>query len=150
MEVSLISKKDNNSIVNMFINFIIVMTISFVIIYTITTFVGIGLLTLIGFEYDSIKSVFVFFFIFILLNIPLDFISTSILDFIHFKVHISKLPYKLLEFLVESILVLIILSISDAIMNSIFIPFKTKILFSLLLYIFTSSVDFLFLKDKDS
>lgn len=149
MEVSSISKKNKNSITSMILTFFLIVLILFAFIYFIMTFIGVGLLTLIGFEYKSIGSVFLFFFIFVCLNIPLDFVSTSILDFIHFKCHVPESFYKLLEFFIEFILVLIVLLLVDTVMRSIYIPFKTKVLFSILLYLFTSSIDFLFLKDKD-
>ena len=133
----------------MLITLIIVMAISFGVIYAVTTFVGVGLMTLIGFEYTSNSAVFLFFFIFVCLTIPLDFVSTSILDFVHYKGRIPESLYKLLEFSVEFILVLIALLIVDTLMTSISIPFKTKILFSILLYVFTSSFDYLFLKEKN-
>ena len=133
----------------MLITLIIVMAISFGVIYAVTTFVGVGLMTLIGFEYTSNSAVFLFFFIFVCLTIPLDFVSTSILDFVHYKGRIPESLYKLLEFSVEFILVLIALLIVDTLMTSISIPFKTKILFSILLYVFTSSIDYLFLKEKN-
>lgn len=133
----------------MLITLIIVMAISFGVIYTVTTFVGIGLMILIGFEYNSISAVFLFFFVFVCFTIPLDFITTSILDFVHFKVRIPEYCYKILEFLVEFILVSLGLFAVDGVMKSIFIPFRTKILFSVLLYVFTSSIEYLFLKDKN-
>lgn len=133
----------------MILALIIVMTVFFGIIYAVTTFVGVGLMTLIGFEYSSNSAVFLFFFIFVCFTIPLDFISTSILDFIRYKGCIPEYLYKLLEFCVEFVLVLIGLLIVDTVMSSISIPFKTKVLFSILLYIFTSSVDYMFLKEKD-
>ena len=133
----------------MLITLIIVMAISFGIIYAVTTFVGIGLMTLIGFEYNSIPAVILFFFIFVCFTIPLDFICTSILDFVHFKGRIHESFYKILEFLVEFILVLLGLLVVDSIMKSISIPFRTKVLFSVLLYVFTSSVEYLFLKEKN-
>ncbi len=147
--MSSISKKDKNSIINMIITFSLVIIVSFAFIYFIMTFIGVGLLTLIGFEYNSIESVFLFFLIFVCLNIPLDFVSTPILDFIHYKGFVPESLYKFLEFFIEFILVLIILLFVDTIMKSIYIPFKTKVLFSILLYLFTSPIDFLFLKDKD-
>lgn len=147
--VSSISKKNKNSAFAMLITLIIVMAISFGVIYAVTTFVGIGLMTLIGFEYNSIPAVFLFFFIFVCFTIPLDFISTSILDFVHFKGRIPESFYKVLEFLVEFVLVLLGLLVVDSIMKSISIPFRTKVLFSVLLYVFTSSIEYMFLKDKN-
>lgn len=132
----------------MLLALIIVMAISFGIIYAVTTFVGVGLMTLIGFEYSSNSAVFLFFFIFVCFTIPLDFISTSVLDFVRYKGRIPEHLYKLLEFCVEFILVLIGLLIVDTVMSSISIPFKTKVLFSILLYVFTSSVDYMFSKEK--
>lgn len=133
----------------MLITLIIIMAIFFGIIYAVTTFVGVGLMTLIGFEYTSNSAVYLFFFIFVCLTIPLDFVSTSILDFVHYKGRIPESLYKILEFSVEFILVLLSLLIVDTLMTSISIPFKTKILFSILLYVFTSSIDYLFLKEKN-
>ena len=147
--MSSISKKGKNSIFAMLITLIIVMTISFGIIYAVTTFVGIGLMTLIGFEYYSIPAVFLFFFIFVCFTIPLDFISTSILDFVRFKGRIPESFYKVLEFFVEVVLVLLGLLVVDSIMKSISIPFRTKILFSVLLYVFTSSIEYMFSKDNN-
>lgn len=147
--MSSISKKGKNSIFAMLITLIIVMAISFGIIYAVTTFVGIGLMTLIGFEYNSIPAVFLFFFIFVWFTIPLDFISTSILDFVRFKGRIPESFYKVLEFFVEVVLVLLGLLVVDSIMKSISIPFRTKILFSVLLYVFTSSIEYMFSKDKN-
>lgn len=147
--MSSISKKGKNSIFAMLITLIIVMAISFGIIYAVTTFVGIGLMTLIGFEYNSIPAVFLFFFIFVCFTILLDFISTSILDFVRFKGRIPESFYKVLEFFVEVVLVLLGLLVVDSIMKSISIPFRTKILFSVLLYVFTSSIEYMFSKDNN-
>ena len=132
-----------------FIVFLIVFALFFAAMYVLTTFVGLGLMTLLGFEYQSISAVFLFFFIFVCLTLPVDFIITPVLDYLKFKKKLPYIIYKGVEFFLSFILVFIALVILDHYMRVISIPIRTKVLFSILLYLFDISSDTILRKSSD-
>ncbi|WP_243446352.1 YrvL family regulatory protein [Romboutsia weinsteinii] len=113
------------------------------IAFCIFTVVGIGFLSFLGFEYDSVKSVLFFFLVYFCVNTPVDFVCTFFLDIAKY---VSRLPhplYKLLESLLDISITFITINVIDYFMSSICIPYTTGILFSILSYMLSQCSDFL-------
>lgn len=116
--------------------------IFFAISFLIFTIVGIGFLSFLGFEYNSVSSVILFFAIYFLIGSPIDFLCTSFLDVFRY---VNRLPYKVyrvFEALLDILLTLITMDLIDRFMSSINIPSHTEVLFALLSYLLSQCVDF--------
>lgn len=126
-------------ILSLVLFFVILFGISFFIF----TFIGIGFLSFLGFEYKSVGSVILFFAIYFLIESPIDFLCTSILDIFRYVNKLPYIRYKMIEALLDMLLTFIIMNIVDMSMNSINIPIHTKVLFSILSYLLSQCIDFL-------
>ncbi|MFD0769359.1 YrvL family regulatory protein [Bacillus sp. CGMCC 1.60114] len=89
------------------------------------------LLHLFGLEYDSIRSLLIFFFIFLVLEVPISFVINSFIK--AFKtVRILKSSKGLIPFILNVGITFFLISIIDYFIISIFIPLRGIILFSII------------------
>lgn len=121
----------------LFVGFLIIIT------FSIFTVVGIGLLSFLGFEYDSIKSVFIFFIIYFCISKITDIFYTNILDFIKYSNKLPHYLYKLIDFFIDCSLTFIIIDLLDLFIKSVQIPTKTQLLFAILSFIFSECLEFI-------
>lgn len=121
----------------LFIGFLIIIT------FSIFTAVGIGFLSFLGFEYDSIKSVFIFFTIYFFVSKIINIFYTNISDFIMYSNRFPNYLYKLIDFFINCSLTFIIIDLLDLFIKSVEIPIKTKLLFSILSFAFSECLDYI-------
>lgn len=113
------------------------------IAFIIFTIVGIGFLSFLGFEYDSLQSVFIFFIIYFCIASPIDIICTSLLDVLRYVNKLPYVSYKFVEAFFDISLTFILVNILDIFMKSITIPSYTEILFAILSYTLSECIDFM-------
>lgn len=113
----------------------IFVVISLFILYAIVTFVGVGLLSILGFEYDSIKTVLLFFLAYFIMSFPIEALTSMFLNTIKVIKQLSNLEYQIYYFIKDMSINIIIISILDNVFTGITIPFVTVVLFSLLSYV---------------
>lgn len=99
------------------------------------TFIGIGFLSFLGFEYDSMMSVLIFFLIYFCVTGPIDFVCTTFLDIFRYANRLPYWLYKLSDFVLDFMLTFLTMNILDEIMKSINIPYSTEVLFAILSYV---------------
>lgn len=123
---------------------LIIFALIFVVIaFIIFTAIGIGFLSFLGFEYDSYKSVLLFFVIYFCISRPIDFICTSLLDVIRYVNKFPYVSYKFLEAFFDISLTFVLVNIIDIFMKSVYIPTHSEILFAILSYAFSQCMDFM-------
>lgn len=115
-----------------FLYLIIVLAIFFGLSFVVFTFVGIGFLSFLGFEYESVYSVMIFFLIYFCITGPIDFACTTFLDVFRYANRLPYWLYKLSDFVLDFTLTFLTMNILDEIMTSISIPLRTEVLFALL------------------
>lgn len=118
------------------------------IAFIIFTLIGIGFLSFLGFEYNSLKSVILFFIIYFCITSPIDYACTSLLDVIRYRNRLPYTSYKFLEGFFDISLTFILVNILDIFMKSISIPLHTEILFAILSYAFSECMDFISKKNN--
>lgn len=115
-----------------FLYLIVVLAIFFGLSFVVFTFVGIGFLSFLGFEYESVYSVMIFFLIYFCITGPIDFACTTFLDVFRYANRLPYWLYKLSDFVLDFTLTFLTMNILDEIMTSISIPLRTEVLFALL------------------
>lgn len=115
-----------------FLYLIVVLAIFFGLSFFVFTFVGIGFLSFLGFEYESVYSVMIFFLIYFCITGPIDFACTTFLDVFRYANRLPYWLYKLSDFVLDFTLTFLTMNILDEIMTSISIPLRTEVLFALL------------------
>lgn len=130
-----------------FVYIFLFFAVFFLISFLLFTIVGIGFLSFLGFEYNSVSSVIFFFLIYFFVTRPIDFLCTTILDMARYVNRLPYPAYKFFEFMLDFILTVLVMGIIDVFMKSINIPLRTEVLFAILSYLLSESMDF-FNKDN--
>lgn len=138
----IINKKDKFPF-NEIIYFILFIVFLIFITFSIFTVVGVGFLSFLGFEYDSTKSVFIFFILYFCISKATDIFYTHMLDIIKYSKKLPYYLYKLIDFFIDCSLTFIIIDILDFFIKSVKIPTRTQLLFAILSFAFYECVDFI-------
>ena len=115
-----------------FIIYMITMLIFEAIIYTI---VGIGLLSFLGFSYDSYISVIIFLIICYIMLIPANFYISILIGIFKTKSNISRFQQRSIDFILYTSFSSLVVGIVDFFMEGISISPANQVLFVLLYYL---------------
>lgn len=102
------------------------------IVYTI---VGIGILSFLGFTYDSYRSAVLFFIICYIMLIPADYYISFLIELFKIKSKISKFQQRVIDFILYTSFSSMVVGIVDYFMIGISISPSNQVLFIFLYYL---------------
>lgn len=117
-----------------FFTFIIYLLLILLLEGILYTLIGIGLLSFLGFQYESYLSAFIFFASCYILMIPVNYYTSLLLSLFKLKGNITKFQERCIDFILYMLFASLVVGVVDYILPSVDISPSNQVLFVLLCY----------------
>ena len=126
--------KEKKIIKTSFFTFIIYLLLILLLEGILYTLIGIGLLSFLGFQYESYLSAFIFFAYCYILMIPVNYYTSLLLSLFKLKSNITKFQERCIDFILYMLFASLVVGVVDYILPSVDISPSNQVLFILLCY----------------